>query len=169
MWILTFFSNPDDIKKIANPKLFKNEIQQLQKVAAENILVSFISHLVSNFNSLLLFFQTTLLEMFNGLANVELKELEKLNTQLSTIPFADMHNQIQAERANADATTLPLLENLEKTIQLLEKIAFEAKQLVIEKQPDYEEVMLEILERDMASGGTLVRGKKALSKLFAED
>jgi hypothetical protein len=49
------------------------------------------------------------------------------------------------------------------------KAAFEARMLAIENQPDYNQVIGELLDQDLQKGGTLVRGRKAFLKLFEDD
>lgn len=49
------------------------------------------------------------------------------------------------------------------------KAAFEARMLAIENQPDYNQVIGELLDQDLQKGGTLVRGRKAFRKLFEDD
>ncbi len=57
----------------------------------------------------------------------------------------------------------------EQTKDELQKAAFEARMLAIESQPDYNQVIGELLYQDLQKGGTLVRGIKAFRKLFEDD
>jgi hypothetical protein len=57
----------------------------------------------------------------------------------------------------------------EQTKDELQKAEFEARMLAIESQPDYNQVVGELLYQDLQKGGTLVRGKKAFFKLFEDD
>jgi hypothetical protein len=56
-----------------------------------------------------------------------------------------------------------------RTKDKLRKAAFEARMLAIENQPDYNQVISELLYQDLQKGGTLIRGKKAFFKLFDDD
>lgn len=96
----------------------------------------------------------------------ELKEIEQLNKEFAGFSFEIIFAEIKKIKIKAPKQELLLLENWEKVILLLQKIGIESHQLAIEKQPDYQQVMLGILEQDAAKKGKLVSGKKAFANFF---